>query len=666
MPSPPCRRPALLLSLLPIAAWAQTQQTAPAGAADESILFQEIPSVYGASKYRQKVSEAPSSVTIVTAADIEHYGYRTLADILRAARTFYVTYDRNYNYVGVRGFGPPGDYNSRVLLLVDGHRVNDNIYASASIGTEGVIEVDLIDRVEIIRGPASSLYGTGAFFGVINVISKRGREIDGVQVSAEAGSLETYKARASAGKKLSNGAELLVSASGYHSAGQKELFFPDFDDPATSNGVAHGLDADQYANFFGALSFEDFSLKAGSVTRIKTIPTASFGSVFDHVGTNTTDTRQYVDVRYQHNFDSGSNVSARLYYDRYHYQGNYLSDPALDATNVDLADDQWWGTELQYGFTLAQRHRITLGGEYIDDFRQDLRNFDTNPFQTNVDSNVSARSVGLYAQDEYRILDSLILNLGIRHDELYEQGSSTNPRIAAIWLPRAGTAIKLLYGSAFRAPNGYERYWGGFSPSVNALNPSLQPEEIKTTEAVWEQELAQGWRSTLGAYRYRIDNLISLIPDPAGAQFVFVNAAPIVARGVAFEIEYRAPEGLEARASYSYQDSEVEATGAALPNSPHDLLKLNFAAPIWRQRLTAGLEVQYMGSRLTLAGEPVTAYAITNVTLTTRRWWPRLDLSASVYNLFDRRYFDPGTGNMEQQRIEQDGRVFRLKLTYTF
>ena len=133
-----------------------------------------IDSVFSASMYTQKVTEAPSSVTIITANEIRGFGHRTLADVLRTVRGFYVTYDRNYSYLGVRGFSRPGDYNARVLLQMDGHRLNDNVFGSALLGTEFPLDVDLIERIEIIRGPSSALYGTSAFFAVINVITKRG------------------------------------------------------------------------------------------------------------------------------------------------------------------------------------------------------------------------------------------------------------------------------------------------------------------------------------------------------------------------------------------------------------------------------------------------------------------------------------------------------------
>ena len=82
-----------------------------------------------------------------------------------------ITYDRNYTYVGVRGFSRPGGYNSQVLLLIDGHRLNDIVYDSAGLGTDFPLDIDLIERIEIIRGPSSSLYGASAFLAVINVIT---------------------------------------------------------------------------------------------------------------------------------------------------------------------------------------------------------------------------------------------------------------------------------------------------------------------------------------------------------------------------------------------------------------------------------------------------------------------------------------------------------------
>jgi len=131
--------------------------------------------VTAASKFAQPISDAPSSVVVLTAADIRDFGWRTLADALATLPGLYVTNDRNYAYLGARGFLRPGDYNSRFLLLVDGVRVNDAVYDQALIGTEGLLDMDMVKRIEFVPGPGSAVYGSNALFGVINVRRARHR-----------------------------------------------------------------------------------------------------------------------------------------------------------------------------------------------------------------------------------------------------------------------------------------------------------------------------------------------------------------------------------------------------------------------------------------------------------------------------------------------------------
>src|SRR6202790_4508910 len=241
----------VLLLLLPHVSPAQALAQDKRAARDlldkslEDLLSIEVHSVYSASGFTQKVTEAPASVTIITAEEIRKHGYRTLADILRNVPGFYVTYDRNYSYLGMRGYGPPGDYNSRIAVLIDGHRLNDNLYDGALIGTEFPIDVDLIERVEVIRGPNSSLYVASAFLGVVSVITKRGKDMPGVSGAGEVASYGTYKGRVSYGNTFNNGLELLLSGSFFDSHGQDQLFFPTFDTPATNNGNALNADDDQ-------------------------------------------------------------------------------------------------------------------------------------------------------------------------------------------------------------------------------------------------------------------------------------------------------------------------------------------------------------------------------------------------------------------------------------
>lgn len=365
----------------------------------ETGLFLEIPSVYGAAKYDQKVNEAPAAVTIITAEQIGKYGYRNFAQILDSVPGLFTSNDRNYGYLGIRGFNRPGDYTSRVLLLIDNHRLNDAVFDQGGPGTEMPIDVDLIDRIEIIKGPGSSLYGTNAFFGVVNVITKRGRDIKGAEVSGEASSFNTYRSRLSYGNKFSNGVEMLVSGSFSDSEGHRELPYPAF--ASTNNGIAKDADRDNLYYYTGKLSYADFTLTGGHQWRKKNVPTAAFGTVFNDNRQHTLDERTYLDLVYQHEFAYQLNVKARLYYDRYYYTAHLPYDYAGTGTppftlNKDVTEADWWGTELTVTKRLFDQHKVTVGTEYRDQFRLNQSNGDIDPPATYLDDKRRSSFIAAY------------------------------------------------------------------------------------------------------------------------------------------------------------------------------------------------------------------------------------------------------------------------------
>ena len=125
-----------------------------------------------ASRLARQVSDAPSAVAIVTADDIRAYGYRTLAEVIASMRGLYVTDERRYQYMGGRGFGDAEDYAGRVMLLVDGYAVQDNLFDQAFIDESGLIDLELVERVEYVPGTGSVTYGNNALLGIINVVTK--------------------------------------------------------------------------------------------------------------------------------------------------------------------------------------------------------------------------------------------------------------------------------------------------------------------------------------------------------------------------------------------------------------------------------------------------------------------------------------------------------------
>jgi outer membrane receptor protein involved in Fe transport len=657
------------LFFLPFLALADAQPSAPPPpAGKEVILFQEIPSVYGASKYEQKITEAPSAVTLVTADEIRKYGYRTLTDILQSVPGFYVTYDRNYNTLGVRGFGRPGDFSTRVLLLVDGHRLNDTIFNQAPIGTDFPVDVDLIDRVEIIRGPSSSLYGTNAFFAVINVIMKRGRNIKGVEVSTEIASYDSYKGRLTYGNKFPNGLEFLLSGSFYDSAGQHRLFYKEFDTPATNNGIVKNADDDRYYGFFTNLSYSDFTLLGSFLSREKGIPTASFGTVFNTTRTRTTDERSYIDLKYQHTFAQQFDFMARVYYDRYYYWGNFLFDyldNGVFTLNRDVSLGEQLGTEVKVTKRLLEKHLLTLGAEFRDNVRQNQKNYDIFPFYSYLNDHRNSQIWALYFQDEFSPVDNLIFNVGARYDYYYSFSGTFNPRLALIYnLPK--TAIKVIYGEAFRAPTPYEAYYTAGGIGGSDPNSHLRPEDTTMYELVVERYFGDHLRGAASAYYYTLDNLISQEINPVTGHLIFENSKQVEAKGLELELEGKWASGLEGRMSYALQESHDQKTGETLTNSPHHLVKFNLICPLIGEKLFAGLEARYTSGRRTLAGHTTDGFFVTNITLFNQYLLKGLEVSASVYNLFDQHYGDPGASEHRQDVITQDGRTFWLKLKYGF
>lgn len=673
--------PSLLRQLMPTiiaalvvmsapAAWAQTDKDSLQQAPDltelsvEQLMNVEVATVYGASKYEQKVTDAPASVSIITADEIKKYGYRTLADILRSVRGFFVTYDRNYNYIGVRGFNRPGDLNTRVLLLVDGHRINDNVYESAPIGTEFPLDVDMIERVEVIRGPGSSLYGTNAFFGVINVLSRQGNDLHGMELSSSAGSFDTYTGRISYGHEFTNGLGMVLSGSIMDSRGQDRLFFPEFNTPDQNNGIAEHADDDKNYQLFTKLAYRDFTLTGVYASREKGIPTASFGTVFNTDRTRTTDEHGFLDLKYAHRFAEETDVTARIYYDRFYYHGDFLNDYPPVTLNKDYGWGDWWGMEAQVTRTFLEHHKLTGGAEFRDNIRQDQRNYDAAPSFQYLDDKRRSTIWAAYLQDEFQIFNDLSLTAGIRYDHYDTFGGTVNPRLALVYKPLEGTVFKLLYGEAFRAPSVFESYYA--DGQTTKANPDLKPEKIRTYELVYEQYLGTHYRSSLSGFYYRIDDIITQQNDPADGLNQFNNIDKADAKGMELELEGKWDNGLQGRLSYTFQDTEDLQTGTRLTNSPRHLVKANLIAPLIREHLFAGIEEQFMSSRTTPSGGSAAEWYTTNLTLFGQKLLPGLDLSATLYNLFDQHYGDPVGVDFRQNTIGQDGRTFRVKLTYQF
>lgn len=626
----------------------------------EALMEIEVPVVFGASKFEQKAMEAPSSVTVITSDEIKRYGYRTLADILQSVQGFYVSYDRNYSSLGSRGVNL-SDSNNRILLLVNGHRLNNNLSDSAAIGTDFILDVDLIDHVEIIRGPSAVLYGNNAFFGVINVITRQGKQLNGAEVSGEYASYDTYKTRVTYGKLFTNGVQLLLSGTYYDSAGPDRLFYKKFNTPDQNNGVAQNMDGDSSGSFFGSLGYADFTLEGAFISREKENPTAQFGSTFNDSRLQTTDDRGYTSLKYAHSFPEIVDVTAQVYYDQSDFEIGYPTAIGPGAASFSKEKDagEWWGTEVEFNKRLWERHIITFGAEYRDDFLQHREVFDPASGKVFSDASRDRLSYGVYLQGDFMLRTNLHFNGGVRYDQYGNFNPAFNPRLALIYNPWKTATLKAIYGTAFRAPNFLELSDPRFQ--------DIKPEEITSYELVYEQEIGRHLRSSVSGFYNQMQDLIVL----QNGNYTNLNANT---KGTELALEGNWNNGIRSRLSYSLQRTE-DSSKQNLPDSPEHLVKMNVSVPVYKQKIFASLEYQYTSSRRTLfttsTGETMNGmdaggFETVNFTLFSRDLIKNLEFSGSVYNLFDTRYGDPSSPFHLQDIIEQDGRSFRLKLTYRF
>jgi iron complex outermembrane receptor protein len=608
--------------------------------------------VYAAAKHEQSGREAASSVTIVTAAEIRQFGYRTLADVLRGLAGFHVTDDRNYSYVGVRGFGRPGDYSTRVLLLVDGQRSNDAIYDQAAVGLDFPVDVDLIDRIEVVRGPGASIHGNSAFFAVVNVITRRGRDVGGFELSAGAGGFGTSSGRATWGRRFASGSEALLSAGVLDRQGER-LYFPEFDAPETGDGIVQGADGERTLQLFGSLSRGAWALEAAHVSRDKGIPTGSYGTAFGDTRSRTSDDRTLVQLRHSHKLGAKLSSDLRLHYGRYDYLGTYAQEDAPLYT--DTASGRWWGVDWNAHAEAGSRHSLTFGGEFLHNPRQDQ--WGAYGDEADLEVRESSSRWALYAQDELRLSDSLTLHAGLRHDRYESFGSKVSPRAGLVWLPDKATSLKLLYGEAFRASNEYELHYWDAQEGV-----ALRPETIRTYELVGERLLGSNLRVSASLFSNGIEELITFRSDPA---YHFENVGAIDSRGFETGVEGRLGRRAEARLSYSYQETTDRDSGLELTNSARHMLKARLRVTL-PQGASLGLEALHLSSRLTLGRTRSAPFTATNAVLLAPRLFGHLDASLAAYNLFDARYGDPGSEEHVQSTIPQPRRNLVLKLTARF
>lgn len=620
--------------------------------------------VYGAASYDQKITDAPASVTVITADEIQAHGYRTLADVLASVRGFNISYDRSYDYVGVRGFGRPGDYNTRVLLLHDGHPSNDIIYGTAALGPEMTVNLAIVKRIEIIRGPGSVLYGAGAFFAVINLVTYDGDELGDAEVATEFGSRRRLGGQATWGGAVGSGGSLLLAADAFRDDGD-DLYWPEYDDPSTNNGVFKDGDRESAGHLYAKYVRPGLQATAGWVRRDKRIPTGDWEMLFNDTGAGVCDERVALDLSGTRRLSSDASLRGRISYDDYTCRGDYPydvadeGDPLQRVVQHDEAHGVWWSGEVQASLR-SGGHRLVAGADFRRSTTARQTSVILEPFESLLDLDGTMDNAGVYVQDEWTLGRAASLYLGLRSDTYRSFGGNLTPRCGLVTHPDGRTTAKILYGEAFRAPNAYELFYGdGLSQKPN---PGLEPECVRTWEAVIERELSDRLRLGVCAYDNWITGLVDQTIDADDGLIVFRNVADAYTRGVEVDVDARLLPGLRGRFSVSAQRGEDESSETPLTNAPARLVKLNLTTPRQGVAVAGALEVQHVSRRATLAGDWAPACTVVNLDAT---WWTPirgLQFDLAIDNALGQRYADPGAAHQRQDVLVREGRLVAARL----
>lgn len=644
-----------------------------------------------ASKSETSVEEAPASITVISRAELRAFGYSSLPEALRGVRGLFFSNDRMYEFIGVRGFSPPGDFNTRILILYDGHPVNDIFASQSYLGRDFNVDLGEVERIEIVRGPVSSLFGSAAFFGVINVVSRQSLGQRHAEVTGAVGSQETIDGRVTGAHK-GESFELIGSVAAYRSRGDSPMIV----EPDEGDGYQHvlsGRDTERTFNGTMRARLGSFSLLGYVNDRRKEIPTGTYGTALDLDGTHVEDMRAFVEARYDREVSWGT-LAARLYYDATRYSARYMYYEDEEARTGSSALNEksyadWMGLELRYRSPLWFHQNVTVGLEYQYQarVRQKVALIDADPLDINATLNI----VSAYLADEIRLGSRFIVNASARFDAYLREATPAtgttsevqatnafpvNPRLAIIARSTPGGITKLMGGSSFRAPSSYELYYEDGGESQMANPDGLDSERIWTIELEHTQEIYEELKLVVSGYVNWIDNLIYTRENAEGL-LVYENYRPddqaygVRTEGAEVELRWQPGRLTMLSAAYWYQHLSLagdDGEAAFLKaNAPSHAFSAKAMFPILAPMLVASIEGIYNSSRLTVDGQ----------TRTGESFWLNLGLSgelpsghfryfAGVKNLLDEKSRMPSGGDAILATIPGYGRTFQLMLSGSY
>lgn len=688
----------------PLAVQAQTDR--PSGEEDELALsFGDNATISIATGAQQPLRRAPAVATVITAQDIKAMGATDLNDVMETVPGVHVSrspvaYTPLYQFRGISS-----DYNPQTLMLQNGVPMTTMFIGNRGLFGYG-LPLENVERIEVIRGPGSALYGADAFSGVINIITKSSADIQGTEVGARGGSFNTYDAWVLHGGKLG-----AMDVAAYLRAGRtdgfKEQVAADSQSyidgavgssaslaPGSVNTGSKGLDAGL------DLSHQNVRWRLGYVLR-EGETGAGVARALDPVGRGKSERinsdLSWTGIELARHWDLGLSASYMHYTQQIPEPLMLFPPGALGGAfpNGMFGGPHTWERQLRLSavstYTGLDEHslRVGLGHDDLDLYKtREFKNFNFvvvpisgKPTPVPVvrgDGSVVEVPVGesflmphrrkvdyVYVQDEWRFAQDWALTGGIRHDRYSDIGDTTNPRLAMVWDASVDLTAKLLYGKAFRAPALTEQY--SINNPVAQGNPDLRPETIGTWEAAFAWQARPDTDVNLSLFSYRMKGIIRTTDQGTGVS-VWNNAGTQRGKGLELEAVWRATNTLRLQGHYAWQRSVDEASGHDAGFAPRHHL---FGRMDWSvaNGWQVGGQVNRVAGRKRALGDSrpdIADYTTFDLTLRSSAISKGWEFIASIRNLFDADAREPtSAGDNIPGDLPLAGRSFYLQASYS-
>ena len=650
---------------------------------DTKVMFigEDLYTVSIASRREEPLRRAPAAVTIIGGEELKRY--RTLAEALSSVPGFFADRNETKNRMYLRGV--PDSF----LVLMDGVPFSNDT-STRDYPRETELSLDYLEKIEIIRGPGSALWGADAFSGIVNLVPRKGKDLEGTTVSSEVGTFNTQRYNLLSGYTVRD-LDVLLSAN-YTATDDFEHNLPGLNDRKR----------DYAAEFYGKVRYKEHLEISGRLSNYKNftqfdinprqtlLPVASASSRGSGYLTPSWEERvreqwegflstprrdfhgeeyspfSFLQAAYTKEIGSSSSLLLAAYFERF-------ENKEESYWYTSKSENRQYGFEGKYDFNFLSDHFMTLGCSMkyndADSTRWLLKIFDGR--RLTIIPSFESYLYSCYFQDKYRITDNLELTAGVRYDEPDDYDNSVSPRIGLSWSFLDNFNLKLLYGRAYRTPARYL--------VVNESN--LDTEKIES----WEVELGYRYGETLSLKGNFFYNKLKDIVEEVAFGIVRSRGRDHV-KGIECSALYIPvpPLSLYGNVSYLFKNrddfvSQVSLPGPDLSQTEEFSVKSSLSAPRgtfnwgvnydFRERVAANLHFSYymkreVGENLFYSRTgSLSPYLQVDCNLSLKHLWhDRLGMSVKIRNVFGESYSSRGTYSV----VDGAGRGAYFSLQYTF